>query len=240
MGLQHLYCIPDGSGPAAGAYIRYPLGDLVGILALESHRHRCLVVGEDLGTVPEGFREKMVAANILSYRVLFFERDGENGGFLPPEKYPPFALAVAGSHDLPTLVGWWEGRDIDLKESLGLYPDHREASAQRERRKEDRDALLQAIRDEGLLDPCGDVSGEQFATAAHEFLALGRSTLVVSQLDDLLGEVDQVNVPGTSREHPNWRRKYRMPLEEIASTEAVWRSAGRLPQGNPNRHIADC
>ena len=122
MGLQHLYWVPQGQKPSAGAYVRYPMEDFIGILALESHRHRCLVVGEDLGTVPEGFRERMAEANILSYRVLFFEQEPETGAFLPPNAYPPLALAVVGSHDLPTLRGWWEGRDLDLKEQLGLFP----------------------------------------------------------------------------------------------------------------------
>jgi 4-alpha-glucanotransferase len=230
MGLQHLYCIPEGCGPAEGAYVGYPLDDLVGILALESQRHRCLIVGEDLGTVPEGFREKMAAANILSYRVLFFEQDWEGGGFLPPRDYPRLSLAVAGSHDLPTLVGWWEGRDIDLKDSLGLYPSDDEATSQRERREQDRASILEVLRKEGLLAGDGDISAEQFAIAAHEFLACSGSALVVPQLDDLLGEADQVNVPATFLENPNWRRKYRMTLEEIASGEAAWRRAGRLPE----------
>jgi malto-oligosyltrehalose trehalohydrolase/4-alpha-glucanotransferase len=121
MGLQHLYWVPEGQQPAAGAYVRYPMEDLIGILALESHRHQCLIVGEDLGTVPEGFRERMAKANILSYRVLFFEQDAQTGAFLAPSDYPVAAVAVLGSHDLPTLRGWWEGRDLDLKEAHALY-----------------------------------------------------------------------------------------------------------------------
>jgi 4-alpha-glucanotransferase len=235
MGLQHLYCIPEGCSPADGAYIGYPIDDLVGILALESQRHRCLVVGEDLGTVPAGFREKMAAANILSYRVLFFEQDWDHGGFVTPQDYPRHALAVAGSHDLPTLVGWWEGRDIDQKERLGLYPTG-EARSQRERREQDRASILQAFRKEGLLEAKGDISPDQFAIAAHEFLALSRSALVLPQLDDLLGEADQVNVPATSFENPNWRRKYQVALEEIASDDDSWRRLGRLPElRKPNR-----
>ena len=151
MGLQHLYWVPQGRKPPEGAYVRYPLDDLVGILALESHRHRCLVVGEDLGTVPEGFRERMAEANILSYRVLFFEQDIETGAFDPPQAYPPLALAVVGSHDLPTLRGWWEGRDLDLKERLGLFPDADEARRQRETRERDKRQLVTALRREGLL-----------------------------------------------------------------------------------------
>ena len=151
MGLQHLYWVPQGRSPqpALMSGIRWRI--CIGILALESHRHRCLVVGEDLGTVPEGFRERMAEANILSYRVLFFEREPETGAFLPPSAYPELALAVVGSHDLPTLRGWWEGRDLDLKEQLGLFPEPGEASRQRQTRERDRIQLLEALRRERLL-----------------------------------------------------------------------------------------
>ena len=150
MGLQHLWWVPAGKRRGDGAYVHYPIEDLIGILALESHRQRCLVVGEDLGTVPEGFRERMADANILSYRVLFFEQDA-TGTFLPPGAYPRLALAVAGSHDLPTLRGWWEGRDLDLKRQLGLFPEPRGGGEMRETRERDRTQLLFALRRENLL-----------------------------------------------------------------------------------------
>jgi 4-alpha-glucanotransferase len=217
MGLQHLYWVPQGQKPSAGAYVRYPLDDLVGILALESHRQRCLIVGEDLGTVPEGFRERMAAANILSYRVLFFEQDAE-GNFLKPEAYPPLALAVVGSHDLPTLRGWWEGRDITLKQRLGLYPQPDEAERQREARQRDKAALLRALRRAALL-PEGEGEPEMpmLARAIHAYLALTPSVLAMAQIDDLSDEADPVNVPTTSAEHPNWRRRLSMTLAEIAA-----------------------
>jgi malto-oligosyltrehalose trehalohydrolase/4-alpha-glucanotransferase len=216
MGLQHLYWVPQGQDPAAGAYVRYPMEDMVGILALESHRRRCLVVGEDLGTVPEGFRERMAEANILSYRVLFFEQDGATGDFLPPQAYPYSALAVVGSHDLPTLRGWWEGRDIDLRERLGLYPEPEEAGRQRDARRRDRDALLRALRYEHLL-PEGEPDIRALVRAAHAFLARSPSLLAMAQIDDLTDEADPVNVPSTSDEHPNWRRRLSLTLEELAS-----------------------
>ncbi len=217
MGLQHLYWVPQGQKPSAGAYVRYPMEDLLGILALESHRQRCLVVGEDLGTVPEGFRERMAAANILSYRVLFFEQDGSTGDFLPPEAYPHLALAVVGSHDLPTLRGWWEGRDIGLKERLGLYPEPEEAGRQRAARERDRARLLAALRREGLLPEDGEPDTRALVRAAHAFLARSPSVLAMAQIDDLTDEADPVNVPATSDEHPNWRRRLSMTLEELAS-----------------------
>jgi malto-oligosyltrehalose trehalohydrolase/4-alpha-glucanotransferase len=233
MGLQHLYWVPQGESPAAGAYVRYPLDDLIGILALESQRHRCLVVGEDLGTVPAGFRERMAEANILSYRVLFFEQD-ERGAFLPPRAYPALALAMVGSHDLPTLRGWWEERDLELKARLGLFPDAAEVARQHEMRRRDRAQLLAALRRERLIPPVqgpgaasstgsglrrggeGDPDIPVLARAAHAYLARTPSLLAMAQIDDLTDEADPVNVPTTSDEHPNWRRRLSMTLEQLA------------------------
>jgi malto-oligosyltrehalose trehalohydrolase/4-alpha-glucanotransferase len=209
MGLQHLWWVPAGKPPSEGAYVRYPVDDLIGILALESHRHRCLVVGEDLGTVPEGFRERMEDANILSYRVLFFEQDAASGVFLPPRDYPRAALAVTGSHDLPTLRGWWEGRDLDLKEQLHLFPRPEDSVDERGARERDRARLLEALRREGLLP-------RDLAAAVHAYLARTPCMLAMAQIDDLTDEADPVNVPTTSTEHPNWRRRLCMTLEQLA------------------------
>jgi 4-alpha-glucanotransferase len=214
MALQHLYWVPKGQSPASGAYVQYPLDDLVGILALESQRNRCLVVGEDLGTVPEGFRERMAAARILSYRVLFFEKD--ESGFLPPESYPELALAVVGSHDLPTLRGWWEAADIDLRDGLHLFPDPESVQQAREDRAEDRKQLLEALHRENLMPATLEEDAEAIVEAAHRFLARSGSALAITQIDDLTGEVDPVNVPTTSDEHPNWRRRLSMSVEELA------------------------
>jgi 4-alpha-glucanotransferase len=216
MGLQQLYWVPQGQKPSEGAYVRYPLDDLVGILALESQRNRCLVVGEDLGTVPEGFRERMAEANILSYRVLFFEQDVETGEFEPPQAYPVLALAVVGSHDLPTLRGWWEGRDLDIKERLGLFPGADEAKRQRETRERDKRQLVTALRREGLLVGDGEPDIQALARAAHFYLARTPCALAMTQIDDLTDEVDPVNVPATESEHPNWRRRLSMTLDELA------------------------
>lgn len=208
MGLQRLYCIPQGATASQGAYINYPVDDLIGILALESHRHRCIVVGEDLGTVPAGFRERMASANILSYRVIFFEQD-ETNGFVAPERYPVLAVAVAGSHDLPTLSSWLVEGDIELKQRLGLYPSAQDAVQQRARRSAERAAALKALE---LSHP---VEAQQFSLAVHRFLGQTRSILAMAQLDDLLGEHAPVNVPATSTKHPNWRRKYSSDLDEF-------------------------
>jgi 4-alpha-glucanotransferase len=190
--------------------------DLLGILALESHRNQCIVVGEDLGTVPENFRQRMSAARILSYRVLLFEQNSTTGEFIPPRDYPERSLAVSGSHDLPTLRAWWEGRDVELKERLGLFPGAEEATRQRSLRQRDRARLLQAFRREQLIDATADPDVELLVRAAHTYLARSRSLLAMTQLDDLTDEADPVNVPGTSTEHPNWRRRLSVDLEELA------------------------
>ncbi len=215
MGLLRLFCIPAGMSPVRGAYIAQPFEDLVGILALESQRNRCLVVGEDLGTVPAGFRAAMAAANILSYRILAFEQDEASGAFRPPEAYPPLALAVLGSHDLPTLPGWWAGHDIDLKAHHGLLPGAAEIDFQRGLRARDKAELLRALRAAGLLgeDEAPDIPA--LTRAMHGFLAASRSLLAVAQLDDMLAEAEQVNVPSTSWQHPNWRRRQSLPLEDL-------------------------
>lgn len=215
MALMHLYWIPEGSEPKDGAYVRYPMEDIVGILALESHRQACLVVGEDLGTVPEGFRERMADANILSYRVLFFER--ERDGFIPPDEYPPLSLSVASSHDLPTLHGWWKGSDLDLKERLHLFPTGSGCKEARETRASDREDLVRALDTEGLLPAAEGIDAERFSEAAHRYLARSRSLLTLVQIDDLTLEIDQVNVPATTGENPNWRRRLSADLDAIAS-----------------------
>jgi 4-alpha-glucanotransferase len=231
MALQQLYWVPKGSAPADGAYVRYPLEDLVGILALESMRNKCLVVGEDLGTVPEGFRERMARANILSYRVLFFEKT--DAAFISPEQYPQLALAVAGSHDLPTLRAWWRGSDLSLKESLALYPTESLAVQARESRKSDREALVALLRANQLVGP-GDLDEEAFVDAAHALLARTRSMLTMLQIDDLTSEVAPVNVPTTSDEHPNWRRRQSMSLEQF-----IENPRGALSAGATHRRSAD-
>lgn len=150
MALQRLFWIPEGADATAGAYVRYPLADQLGVLALESERAGCVVVGEDLGTVAEDFRRATDAAGVLSYRVLYFERD-EEGGFAPPSAYPARALVTATTHDLPTLRGWWGERDLDWRERLDLYRDPEAAAVARADRARDRAALLERLRAEGTI-----------------------------------------------------------------------------------------
>ena len=149
--------------------------------------------------------------------MLYFEQEPQTGAFLPPTAYPAQALAVVGSHDLPTLRGWWEARDLDLKEELGLFPQPGEASRQRQMRERDRMQLLKALRKEDLLPIDEEPDIPTLARAVHAFLARASSGLAMAQIDDLTDEADPVNVPATSDEHANWRRRLSMTLEELAA-----------------------
>lgn len=230
MSLMRLFWIPRGSKPAEGAYVTYPFDDLLGIVARESARAHCMVIGEDLGTVPAGFREKMAANNILSYRILLFERDA-NGAFLPPEAYPDLALATTGTHDLPPLAGWLEGNDIGLHERLGLLSaeEARQTRAARENGIAQLRAALCATGDLREVDPnTGDI-----ALAAYRYLARSPARIVMLQIEDALGETTPVNIPGTYLQYPNWRRRLRDDLETIATDGRFERFARMLREIRP-------
>ena len=221
MGLQRLFLIPEGATPADGAYLAYPLDDLVGVLALESHRAQCMVVGEDLGTVAEGFRERMTRADIHGMRVLWFER--KDGAFLPPAGYPPKSVACVSTHDLPTLAGWWRGADIAERLSLGLMNLTAAGEAIAERRRE-KLTLIAALRATGALSATPDEDAaldDMTAAAVHAFVAAGASVFAHAQYDDLVGETVSTNLPGTDRERANWRLKVGPDLAEaFASVRA--------------------
>ncbi len=220
MGLSRLFWIPDGGAAADGAYVDYPLDALLHGLALESTRARCLVVGEDLGTVPEGLRERLAARDILSYRVLWFERDGTE--FIAPSRYPVRAAACVSTHDLPTVAGWWSGADIDERRALGQLTDDAARLAYRERQTA-RAALVAALaragatRGERFDEATGH--GNAITSAIHRFVCATPSALVLLQADDLAGESMAVNLPGTDRERPNWRRRLDVDVEALWKTE---------------------
>ncbi|PZF76504.1 glycogen debranching enzyme GlgX [Aestuariivirga litoralis] len=206
LGLARQFWVPEGAEGRFGAYVRFPLDALLAVTAMESRRHRCLVVGEDLGTVPGGLRERLAAAKIFSYRVLWFEREG--AGFKPAEAYPQRALACLASHDLPTFMGWRAGRDIEIAQAIGQIDAAEAAARKAERREEER-----------LLGARTGYAGEDdlaASAAAHRFVAGTPAQIMLVQADDLAGERDPLNVPGTDREWPNWRRRVQVPVEELA------------------------
>jgi 4-alpha-glucanotransferase len=205
IGLQRLWVSPDGGPAAGGAYLRYPLDDLLRLIALESHRHRAVVVGEDLGTVPEGFRARSTRAGMAGMRVLWFERDAD-GAYLAPQSWDAAAMALTTTHDLPTLAGWWRGRDIDWRERLNL--DAHPAAARRAR-DVDRAALWDAMVASGAAAgpmPAADrIGAATDAAVAH--VGLSACALALIPIEDLLGLEEQPNLPGTIDGHPNWRRR---------------------------------
>jgi 4-alpha-glucanotransferase len=219
MALFRLWWVAAGSSPTEGAYVHYPLQQLLTVLALESARASCLVVGEDLGVVSDEMRHAMPEYGLYHYKVLLFEK--QDGRFRRPDEYPRRALATVTTHDMPTLRSYWESRDIDLRRRLNLYPSADiEADVVRER-DHDRSILLAALEEQGLKPSRPASPTEPFtadlAHALHLFLARTPTVLVALQIEDLLGMTDPVNVPGTHLEYPNWQRKVTADIEDMAS-----------------------
>ena len=254
IGLFRQFWIPAGSTGRDGAYLRMPADDLLGIVALESVRANdgagALVVGEDLGTVPPEVGPGLARWGALSSKVLYFER-GEHGTFVPPRCYPRMALATVNTHDLATLAGWWEGRDITLRRELGLIETDEEVAQAREDRAGERAQLVRLLVGEGVLDSAavggaahgatsgglhGDVpnalgadalDGLTLRTAVHAVLRRAPSWLVGLALEDLVGETDPVNLPGVGPDRfPSWTRRLRVALEEAARDPGVARAFG--------------
>lgn len=204
MGLQRLWVIPNGASPADGAYLYYPVDDLLRLLTLESHRHQAIVLGEDLGTVPEGLQEKLIARSILCMRVLLFEQD--NAQFKSILDWPDNALATTSTHDLPTLNGWWHGRDIDWNARLGMTDASSEIEWRRHRERE-REGLRRVLGEDPQNFREESHETDQVLDASVRFLGHTRAPLVLLPLEDALGIEQQANLPGTINTHPNWSRR---------------------------------
>src|SRR6185312_8402363 len=214
MGLARLWLVPEGATPAEGAYLSYPLQDLLRLLALESVRHGAIVLGEDLGTVPAGYHDVLEQAGVHGMRVLWFERNS-NGGFNPPRGWDRSAVAMTSTHDLPTVAGWWSGTDIVARTEhgqlgLGMTPE-----AMQQQRSADRPALWNALVSEhvaeGLPPPTDDP--KPVVDAALRFVARTESPLCLIPLEDLLAQQEQPNLPGSVDDYPNWRRRLPVPAE---------------------------
>ena len=226
VGLMRQFWVPARMTPATGAYVSYPVDDLLGIVALESERNCCLVVGEDLGTVPTEMRTALREHGMLSHRVLYFEKHWhDDGSFMRPVELPVESLVTVSTHDLPTFAGYWTGHDLDVRASLGLISgevlaEHRGA------RQTDRARLMQVLAREGLVSeqdahPGTDPSLDTLSLAVHRYIARSKCRLMSVQMEDVLGLEDQVNLPGTVSEHPNWRRRLPLDVED-------WRADRRL------------
>jgi 4-alpha-glucanotransferase len=219
MSLFRLWWVAAGFSPTEGAYVHYPLQQLLTVLSLESARSACLVVGEDLGVVPDEMRRAMPECSLYHYKVLLFEK--LDGRFRRPDEFVRHALATVTTHDMPTLRSYWEGRDIELRRRLNLYPSAEVESDVIREHDRDRELLLGALGSQGLkpAHPATPYDGftAELAHALHLYLARSETALVALQIEDLLGEILPVNVPGTDREYPNWQRKVSVDIEEMAA-----------------------
>jgi 4-alpha-glucanotransferase len=223
MALFRQWWVAAGASPTDGAYVHYPLQQLLTVLALESSRNSCLVVGEDLGVVPDEMRRAMPEFGLYHYKVLLFEK--LQGRFRLPGEYTRRALATATTHDMPTLRSYWEARDIELRRRLRLYPSADIEGGVIRERERDRELLLEALREQGLkpAHPAApqDAFSAELAHALHLYLARSAALLVAVQIDDLLGETLPVNVPGTDREFPNWQRRISVDVEDLAGRRDI-------------------
>ena len=228
MALARMFWVPAGMTTTQGTYVSNPMEDLLGIVALESQRNRCLVIGEDLGTVPENFRSCLAAAGVLSYRPFLFERT-EEGVFKSPIDYSHQALVAVSTHDLPTLRGFWKGSDLDARAALQLFPSEKHHSRLVVERAQDRVRFLIALEREALLpksvsiDPVSvpDIT-TPFVIAIHAYLARTKAQVMVVQPEDILGVVEQANLPGSrGDQYPNWQQRLPLDLED-------WRDDGRF------------
>ncbi|CAB3800715.1 4-alpha-glucanotransferase [Pararobbsia alpina] len=213
LGLRRLWLVPEGASAQDGAYLRYPLEDMLRLIALESWRHRAIVIGEDLGTVPPGFTGQLQNHGLLGIRVLWFERADGGAGFKAPSDWDHDVTATTTTHDLPTVSGWWQGEDIHWRARIGQTAAREDGSdpvaVAMEERAADRGHLWQAFQDAGVAS--GDSAAPSLKSPpvdeALAFVAATPAPLVIFPLEDLLGLTDQPNLPGSTDEHPNWRRR---------------------------------
>jgi glycogen operon protein len=229
LGYARQFWVPAGAPGGDGAYVEFPLDVLIAITAIESRRARCTVIGEDLGTVPDGLRDRLADARILSYRVLWFERDGET--FRSPDRYPPLSASCVSSHDLPTFIGWRHGRDIHIERETGKL--EAEAVAPRLARRRGEEQRLREAMERAQLQP-GE-SDVDLMTAAHELIARTPSLLAFVQADDLFEEQEPINVPGTDRERRNWRRRHNGPIEAMPARDVARRVVAAVKRGRDSR-----
>ncbi len=233
MALLRLWWVVKGDHARDGGYVYYPVDDLLAILALESHRHQSLVIGEDLGTVPEEIRDKLADNGVYSYRVFFFEQ-AEDGGFFSPSHYPEQSMSTLTTHDMPTLIGYWHCLDLELGKEIGLYPTEEILSTLYQDRHENKQEILNSLHGHGSVDDSvghdvnhtGMTQALNYGMQVH--MAGGSSALLSLQLEDWLQMDKPVNIPGTFDEYPNWRRKLSDNLESIFANPDIRQLAEKL------------
>ncbi len=222
LGLFRLFWIPSGLSASDGAYVEYPHEDLLRIIALESVRNKSVVVAEDLGTIGDNVRDALKKFRMLSYRLFYFERNYPDPSFVPPSEYPPMALCSVTTHDLPTLYGYWVGQDIKAKKDLGKYSEENHSVRLLEERERDKNLILTALKAQDILPDDFQADAEnikqmtpELCNAIYEYLARTPCKLILVSLDDIIGTLNQQNMPGTVDTYPNWMQKTPISLEMI-------------------------
>ncbi|MFC3120494.1 4-alpha-glucanotransferase [Agaribacter flavus] len=236
MALLRLWWVHKDDDATDGAYVNYPIDDLLAVLALESQRNKSIVIGEDLGTVPDSIRTKLQENGIYSYRVFFFEQ-AEDGGFYSPAHYPVQSMSTLTTHDMPTLSGFWHCDDLVLGKELGVYPDEAVLNALYADRHASKQRILDSLHGhQSIPDTISrDVNYVGMSTALNHgmqvHMAKGSSTLLSLQLEDWLEMEKPVNIPGTFKEYPNWKRKLSHDLEDIFTRNDIQTLAASITQG---------
>jgi 4-alpha-glucanotransferase len=235
--IRRLFLVPLGDRPERGAYVRYPEDRLLQILAETSAEHRCLVIGEALGMIPEGLQEDLAAAGILSYRIFSYEQDEK--GFRPADAYPVRALACISTHDHQTLAGWWRGADIQDRCEHGIVPADLTEEHLKHRKRERR-YLKAAFKAAGLdLPPrltaarASEETQKDLTVGAYRFIARTPSLLTAVRLADLTNEKKPTNIPGTSDSYPNWKPKLSVLLEDLLSIPLLRRVTAAMQEERP-------
>lgn len=220
LGLARLWLTPEGMESAQGAYVRYPLDELLALIALESWRHRCVIIGEDLGTVPDGMREKLAVHGLAGMRVLLFEQDDFR--WRAEETYPRGAVAMTTTHDTATLAGFWAGLDLERRAQCAQLPAGQTLEDAQKLRQREREGLSRALSGDNGPRVVPQDSGfkqeiERAVNAAISFIADSAAQMAIIPLEDLMAQEEQPNLPGTTVEHPNWRRRYATDPQTLAA-----------------------
>lgn len=226
MSIMRLWWCPPGSSAQQGAYVHYPLEQMVDLLALESHLNQCAVIGEDLGIVPDEFREVMLGSQLLSNKVFYFEKVGD-GDFKAPADFAPHAFTTINNHDVPTLTSWWNATDLDLRNSLNILEEGVDFADVCKHRLFEKERLVALLRKEKLLPiawekrDIAEAADKELVHAILKLAARVKSIMYAIQLEDLLMMNDPVNVPGTFMEYPNWKRKLTVNIETMFRDNSV-------------------
>lgn len=232
LGVFRGFWIPEGCSPVEGAYVRHPWNDMLGIIALESQINKTEIIGEDLGTAEEWMRQELIKRKICSWRVFYFEKDLH--GFKSPDFYPVNAVCSITTHDLPTLKGFWLGRDIELRKELSIFDEIQAEQAIKER-QHDKDKIIEMLRCESLqknFQISSDFFYEEILLNIIRLLSETPSRYLLLYLEDLLLLKEQTNLPGTTLQYPNWQRKLPLTVKEILNLPRLRKIEEILKEGD--------